>query len=144
MERKAVVIPSIAAGLIVAAIDVLYVSAIAAQGGPEPGSKVPFFLSAYLALLAGLITLAIAPVAGIDRFRVPLRAAAAGGLLVLGMIAAAWGGLLLVGAGLLVGFALARTSSRPAQWWIGVVASLASVAILLAGFQLTEGLGFLT
>jgi hypothetical protein len=142
VERTSVVLPSILAAVAVIAIDVLYVSVIAAQGGAEPGSKVPYFVSGYLAVMAALVALALAPQRELEGWRVPLRAAASGGLLVLGMIAALSIGVLLVGAGLLVGFALARTESRPAQWWTGVVASLASVAVLIAGFQLTEGLFF--
>ncbi len=141
MERTSVVLPSILAVVAVIAIDVLYVTLIAGQGGPQ-GSRVPYFVSGYLALMAALIILAVAPLSEIERFRVPLRAAAAGGLLVLGMIAAFSIGVLIVGAGLLVGFALTRTKVRPAQWWTGVVATLASVAVLLVGFQLTERLFF--
>jgi hypothetical protein len=73
---------------------------------------------------------------------VPLRAAAGAGLLVLGILAAFSIGMLIVAAGLLAGFALARTNSRPSEWWTGVAASLVSVAVLLAGFQVTEGLFF--
>lgn len=141
MERTSVVLPSILAVVAVVAIDVLYVTLIAGQGGPQ-GSRVPLFVSGYLAIMAALVMLAVAPLPEIERFRVPLRAAAAGGLLVLGMIAAFSIGVLIVGAGLLVGFALARTKSRPAQWWTGVVATLISICVLLAGFQFTEGLFF--
>jgi len=142
MERTAVVVPSVLAAVAVLGIELLYVSLIAAQGGPERGSSVPFFLSGYLILMAVLIVVALIPSQPLEVLRVPLRAAAAGGLLVLGMIVAFQGGFLIVGAGLLVGFALTRTKSRPAQWWMGAAASLASVAVLLAGFQLTEGLFF--
>ena len=141
MERASVVLPSIVAAIAVVAIDVLYVSLIAYQGGAQ-GSSVPYFVSGYLGLMAGLVLLAMAPIQGVEAFRVPLRAAAAGGLLVLGMIAAMSIGVLVVGAGLLVGFALTRTKVQPGQWWTGVAATLASVAVLLAGFQVTEGLFF--
>jgi hypothetical protein len=142
VERRSVVVSSIVAAVIVLATDLLYVALIAGQGGSRSGSRVPFFVSGYLALMAAMIVLATAPMSELNRFRVPLRAAAAGGLLVLGFIVGYPGAVLLVSAGLLVGFALTRTNVRPAQWWIGVVAVLLSLAVLIAGFQLTEGLFF--
>jgi hypothetical protein len=141
MERMSVVVPSIVAVVVVLAIEILYVSLIAAQGGSKP-ALVPYFVSGYLILMAVLVALALIPSPLTEGLRVPLRAAAAGGLLVMGMLWAFSVGIVIVGAGLLVGFALSRTKSRPAQWWIGAAASLASVAVLLAGFQLTEGLFF--
>jgi hypothetical protein len=142
MERMSVVVPSILAVVVVLGIEVLYVSLIAAQGGAEPGSYVPHFIAGYLVLMAVLIVVALIPSPRVAGLRVPFRAAAAGGLLVFGMLLAMAFGLPIVLAGLLVGFALSRTKSRPAQWWMGAAASLTSVAVLLAGFQLTEGLFF--
>jgi hypothetical protein len=142
MERTSVVLPSVLAAAGVLAIELLYVTLVAAQGGAEPGSYVPHFVSGYLVLMAVLIVIALIPNPRLDSLRVPLRAAASGGLLVLGILAAASFGLPVVVAGLLAGFALTRTKSRPAQWWAGAAASLVSVAVLLAGFQLTEGLFF--
>ena len=142
MERFAIVAPSIGAAVVVLLTEAAYVTLIATQGGAEPGSYVPWFVSGYLIVMAVLIVVALVPSPQLDGWRVPLRAAAAGGLLVMGMIAAFSIGVPLVAAGLLVGFALTRTKSRPAQWWVGAAASLASVAVLLTGFQLTEGLFF--
>ena len=141
MERTSVVLPSILSAVLVLVIEVVYVTLIAAQGGAQR-STVPYFVSAYLILMAVLVAIALIPGPRLDVWRVPLRAAAAGGLLVMGMFAAFSIGSVIVVAGLFVGFALTRTKSRPAQWWTGVAASLASVGVLLAGFQLTEGLFF--
>jgi hypothetical protein len=138
MERTSVLLTSILAATAVLAVDVLYVAVIVAQG-PGPNPYVPFFVSGYLALMAVLIVVALIPRPGLARLRVPLRAAAAAGLLVLGMIAAFTIGLPIVIAGLLVVFGLVKT--RPAgSRWPGAAASVVSVGVLVAGFQLTEGL----
>ena len=43
---------------------------------------------------------------------------------------------------LLVRVALVRTRSRPTAWWTGVAAGGLAGAVLVAGFQLTDGLLF--
>jgi hypothetical protein len=140
MERTSVLLTSILAAAAVLAIDVVYVALIVFQG-PGPNPYVPFFVSAYLALMAALIVVALIPRPEIMRWRVPLRAAAAGGLLVLGMLAVFTIGMPIVIAGLLVVFSLLKTRPAGARWPGAVSASIA-IAVLLAGFQLTEGLLF--
>ncbi len=51
-------------------------------------------------------------------------------------------GVLIMAAALLVRVALVRTRSRPTAWWTGVAAGGLAVAVLVADFQLTEGLLF--
>jgi hypothetical protein len=140
VERVSVVVPSIVAAAAVLAIDVAYVALIILQG-PGPNPYVPFFVSGYLALMAALIVVALIPRPEIAPLRLPLRAAAAGGLLVLGMLAALTIGLPIVIAGLLMVFGLVKT--RPAgSRWPGAVSASVAIAVLLVGFQLTEGLLF--
>ncbi len=83
MERTSIVVTSILAAAAVLAIDVAYVALIVLQG-PGPNPYVPFFVSGYLALMAALIVAALIPRPDdLARLRLPLRAAAASGLLVL-------------------------------------------------------------
>ncbi len=140
MERTSIVVTSILAAAAVLAIDVAYVALIVLQG-PGPNPYVPFFVSGYLALMAALITAALIPRPDLARLRLPLRAAAAAGLLVLGMLAGFSIGLPIVIAGLLVGFGLVKTRAA-GSLWPGAVSASVAIALLLVGFQLTEGLPF--
>ena len=141
MERLWVRVVLFVAAAIVALTDLLYIVLINAQGeSPQP--YIARFVGGYLAVVVAMVAVSTLSRPEIVRIRVALRAASAGVLLVLGFLAAFSIGVLIVGAGLLVGFALTRTKSRPAQWWTGVVATLVSVGVLLAGFQFTEGLFF--
>ena len=141
MERTSIVVTSILAAAAVLAIDVVYVALIVLQG-PGPNPYVPFFVSGYLALMAALIVAALIPRPDdLARLRLPLRAAAASGLLVLGILAGFSIGLPIVIAGLLLVFGLVKT--RPAgSPWPGAMSASAAIALLLVGFQLTERLLF--
>src|SRR6266849_1424882 len=105
MERRLVRVTSLVAFAIVLATDVLYVALIDSQGQGVPMVYVPRFVAGYLAVMAALIGAALLPAREIAVIRFPLRAAAAGGLLVMGLLAAFSVGAPLVVAGLLTGVA---------------------------------------
>ena len=142
MERLSVRIVSILAFAIVLATDVLYVVLINAQGqSAQP--YIARFVGGYLAVMAALIAVALVPRPETVRIRVALRAAAAGGLLLMGFLASFSIGLPLVLAGFLVFFTLTRTArenrSRPARL-SGLVAAAVAVAVLLTGLEVTQRL----
>jgi hypothetical protein len=142
MERLSIRLPSLAAFAAVLAVEVLYVVLIRSQGGPLE-SYIPFFVTGYLALLAGLIAIALVPRPEVAVFRVPLRAAAAAGLLVLGFLAAFSIGTPLLIAGLLVIAALVQTQPSPwsrVAFGSGIVAGVVAVALLIAGFEIANRL----
>ena len=132
-------IVSVIAFVLVLLTDLLYIVLINSQGqSVQP--YIPRFVGSYLAVIAAIIGLALLPRDEMVQIRVPLRAAAAAGLLVLGFLTGFSIGLPLVLAGLLTTFALTRTSrearSRPARL-SGLVAAAVSVAILLAGLEVS-------
>jgi hypothetical protein len=140
MERRLVRITSIVALVIVAASDVLYITLINAQGE----SKQPYiarFVGSYLAVMAALIGISLLSRPEIVAIRVPMRAAAAGGLFVLGFVSAFSIGPPLVLAAFFVLLALARTERPPrarAARLSGLVAAAVAVAVLLTGLEVTE------
>ena len=135
-------VPSLVAFAIVLATDILYVTLINSQQPGDPAVYVPRFVASYLAVMAALIGVALVPAKEVAVIRFPMRSAAAGGLLALGIIAAFSIGLPLVIAGSLVGFALARTVREPGSLprWSGVVVALLAVAVLIGGFEVTQRL----
>ena len=139
VERLSILLTSIAAFAVVLAVDVLYVGLIASQDRPNPTPWVPFFIASYLLVMALVIAAAVIPRPEILAWRLPLRAAAAAGLLALGLLAAFSIGLPLVIAGILMLVALTRTRTAGGRW-PGALGGAVAVAVLLAGFQLTEGL----
>ena len=123
-------------------MDVFYASIIGSQPSTDPFAYTPPFIEGYLLLLA--ILLAVSLVRRVGRtVRTGLRAAAAGGLLVLGVIAAFSIGLPLVLAGCLAA-AGTVTTLRPPHVTGAAVAGMAggfiAVAVLIAGFEVTERL----
>src|SRR5256885_1145826 len=112
MERLLIRVTSLVAFAIVLATDILSVGLIGSQG-QDFQPYVPRFVASYLALMAALIVIALLPRPEIVAIRLPMRAAAAGGLLALGFLAAFSIGLPLVVAGVLTTVALTRTSRRP-------------------------------
>jgi hypothetical protein len=123
-----------------AAIVVLYLSIIRSQGGPgEPPSDTPWvvpFVAGYeilMALLLG-VSLVVPPA-----IRPGLRGAASAGLFVLGVLA-----LFSIGLGDIIAAALAAaatvlsvTATHGPRTWVSLAAAaIASVAILLGGFQI--------
>lgn len=120
----------------------LYIGIIDAQG-PSNQPYVPRFVGAFLAVMAALIVIALLPRPEIALIRAPMRAAAAGGLLMLGIFAAFSIGLPLVIAGFIVTFALSRTERTPRRGparLSGLVAAALTVAILIAGLDVTQRL----
>jgi hypothetical protein len=142
MERRLVWVTSIAAAVIALATDVLYIVVINSQGqSPQP--YIPRFVGGYLAVVAALIVVSLLPRPEIVAIRVPLRAAAAGGLFVLGFVSAFSIGPPLVLAAFLVLLALARTDrarrTRAARL-SGLLAAAVAVAVLLVGLEVTQRL----
>jgi hypothetical protein len=94
----------------------------------------------YLVALAALLGLSIAVRFG-QATRTAMRGAAAGGLLVLGVIAAFSIGLPLIVGGILAGIAAARSARPPGRFaatLLGFAAAFVAVAVLIAGFEVTE------
>jgi hypothetical protein len=142
MERRSVRIICLVAFVIVLATDLLYIALINAQG-PSGQPYIPRFVASYLAVMAALIAVGLMPRPEAAAIRVPTRAAAAAGLLVLGVVAAFSIGTPLVLAGVLVTFVLSRTSREPrsrAARFSGLVAAALAVAVLLGGLEVTQRL----
>jgi hypothetical protein len=114
MERLSIRVTSVAALAIVLAVDLLYVVLIKAQGA-SPDPYVPLVVATYLAVMAALIAIAMIPRAGLAAMRVPLRVAAALGLLALGFLAIFTIGMPLLVAAILVivSLFLANRAPRP-------------------------------
>jgi hypothetical protein len=100
------------------------------------------FVALYLAALAALVAASL-----VRRWsasvRLPLRAAAAGGLLVLGVLAISSIGLPLIIAGAMATGATVRTLRGPfatPSSLSAVAAAVVAVAVLVAGFEVTERL----
>ena len=140
MERRLVRVTSIIAFVIVLATDVLYVTLINSQGASNQ-PYIPRFVASYLAVMAALTVVSLLPRPEIVAIRVPLRAAAAAGLFVLGFLAAFSIGPPLVLAAFFVLLALARTERAPrtrAARLSGLVAAAVAVAVLLVGLEVTQ------
>jgi len=139
MERLLIRVTSLVAFAIVLATDILYIGFIGAQG-PDFQPYVPRFVASYLAVMAAVIAIALLPRREIVQIRIPMRAAAAGGLLTLGFLAAFSIGLPLVVAGVLTTVALTRTSRQPGtalRRLAGLGAALMAIGFLVAGVEIT-------
>src|SRR5256712_13798494 len=135
MERLLIRVTSLVAFAIVLATDILYVGLIGSQG-QDFQPYVPRFVASYLAVMAALIVIALLPRPEIFAIRLPMRAAAAGRLVALGLPAALSIGLPLVVAGVLTTVALTRTSRRPGsalRRLAGLCAALFAIGPLLPG-----------
>ena len=141
MERSSVLITSLVAIAIVFTVDVIYVGVINSQG-PPPDLYTPRFVASYLAVLGALVVVSLVPRHEIAVIRVPLRAAAAAGLLVVVFVSAFSIGPPLALAGFLVFFALVRTARPPGSVprWSGLVAAALAVVLLIGGFEVTQRL----
>jgi hypothetical protein len=142
MERRLVRITSIVAFVIALATDLLYIVLINAQGATDQ-PYIPRFVGGYLAVMAALIVISLPARPEIVAIRVPLRAAAAAGLFVLGFVAALSIGPPLVLAAFFVLLALARTERAPrtrVARLSGLVAAAVAVALLLTGLEVTQRL----
>jgi hypothetical protein len=136
----------VAAAVIAATVDVLYLGYVSVQGAGDPEFlRVPF-VAAFIALMAVLAALATRASAG--RWRALLLGVPAAGLLLLGYFAMFSIGLPLVVAGLLALLGLIRTlggaaplrggSARFAAAGMAAAGAVAAIALLLAGFSFTE------
>jgi hypothetical protein len=98
------------------------------------------FVTVFILLMAAMLGISLRTGPRAVALRTPLRAAAAGGLLVLGVLAAFSIGLPLVAAGALATGAAVRSVPRP-NWTLsalsGVAAGLVAVAVLVAGFEIS-------
>ena len=120
--------------------DALYVALIRNQAQVPPDVYTVPFVTVYLVALAALLGLSIAVRFG-QATRTAMRGAAAGGLLVLGVIAAFSIGLPLIVGGILAGIAAARSARPPGRFaatLLGFAAAFVAVAVLIAGFEVTE------
>jgi hypothetical protein len=128
--------------ILVLATDVAYVLLIRSQGAVAPDAYTVPFVAGYLLLLAGLLVASL-----VHRlrpaWRMPLRAAAAGGLLILGVLAIFSVGLPLVIAGALATGATVRTLRGPQVTRASIsaiAAAVLAVVVLVAGFEITQRL----
>jgi hypothetical protein len=142
MEGRASRMMVFAAFAIVLLTDALYLGLLMSQGDRplDTAFTVPFVVG-YLLLMAGLLGISLLRRPRTVAARTALRAGAAGGLLVLGVLAAMSIGLALILAGALATGAAVRSASRP-HWkpsaFFGVAAATLAVVLLVAGFEITE------
>ena len=128
--------------VIVAVIDVAYVVLIRFQ---EPNPSDAFrvlFVSAYLALIALMLGISLLERPLIIRLRPALRAGAAAGLVVMGVLAIFSIGIPIVVAGALAtGAAIRSLAGRRLPAAITeIAAAVVAIAVLVAGFEVTERL----
>ncbi len=126
--------------ILVLATDAAYVVLIRGQGGVALDAYTVPFVAGYLLVMAALL---MASLMRLPRpaWRMPLRAAAAGGLLVLGVLAIFSVGLPLVIAGALATGASVRTLRGPQVTRASlsaIAAAAVAVAVLVGGFEITQ------
>jgi hypothetical protein len=137
MEGRASRIMVIGALALVLLTTIGYVALILGQSDRSDVVTVGF-VTIYMLLMASLLAITLRSGARAVALRTPLRAGAAGGLLVLGVLGAFSIGLPLIAAGALATGAAVRTLPRP-RWTpaaiSGVAAAVLAVAVLVAGFE---------
>lgn len=124
------------------ATDAAYVVLILGQASRAPDAYTVPFVAAYLLLIAALLVISLMRSTK-PAWRMPLRAAAAGGLLVLGVLAIFSVGLPLVIAGAVATGATVRTLRGPfltTSSVAAVAAAVLAVVVLVTGFEVTERL----
>ena len=127
--------------IVVLATDVAYLLVIRAQNTQDaPTQSIVPFIAAYLmgiaALLAASLIRSLSP-----NLRLPSRAGAAGGLLVLGVLSLFSIGLPLVVAGAMATGATVRTLRGPlltSSSLFAAGAAVLAVVVLITGFEVTE------
>jgi hypothetical protein len=126
------------------ATDAAYLVLILGQGGPRADVATVVFVASYLIALAALLAASL-----LRRWRavgrLSLRAAAAGGLLVLGVLAIFSIGLPLLIAGAMATGATVRTLRGPfftPSSLSAVASAVVAVVVLVAGFEVTERMIF--
>lgn len=127
---------------IVLGIDIAYLLLIGAQQPYPPDAFTVPFVAAFLVLMAGMLGLSLLNSAPIVRLRPALRAGAAGGLLVIGVLALFSIGLPLMVAGALATGAAVRslTGRRRTAVMSEVIAAVLVLVFLVSGFEVTERL----
>src|ERR1700682_495953 len=138
-EARAVRLTIWAAAILVLGTAVAFVLLYRSQGDVPAETYVVPFVAGYLVVMAALL---IASLMGVPSpaWRMPLRAAAGGGLLVLGVLALMSVGLPLIIAGALAINAAAQTlrGRQTTRAWLFSGASVAvAVAVLMAGFAVS-------
>jgi hypothetical protein len=122
------------------ATDAAYLWLKLGQGTAPFDAYTAIFVAGYLLVMAALLLTSLTRF-GRAALRMPLRAAAAGGLLVLGILAIFSIGLPLVIAGAMATGATVRTLRGPflaPSSLSAVAAAVVAVAVLVAGFEVTE------
>ena len=144
MEPRATVIMTRAAVAILVLTDALYLVLIFSQPDRSPeGTVTVAFIATYMLVMASLLATSMSSRPRIVASRTTLRGGPAGGLLLLGTLAAFSIGLpILVAAGLAI---VGATRSVPRPGWkapaaLGALAALAAVIILVAGIDLSQRL----
>jgi uncharacterized membrane protein YgcG len=139
-ERRSTRLLLFIAIVIVLVTDVGYVLIIRSQEPIPPDRYTVVFIVAYLAVMAAMLAASVLRRRVVVRLRPALRAAAAAGLLVIGVLALASIGIPLVVAGALSTGAAVR--SLAGLHWHGAIseiaAATAAIAVLVAGFEVTE------
>jgi hypothetical protein len=128
--------------VIVAVIDVGYVALIRSQeSNPSDGFRV-LFVAAYLALMAVMLGISLLERPLIIRMRPGLRGGAAAGLLVMGVLAIFSIGVPIVVAGALAtGASIRSLAGRRLPAVVAeIAAAVVAIAVLVAGFEITERL----
>ena len=136
--RRLVWIPIV----IVAISDIGYVLIIRTQDSHSPDGFRVLFVAAYLALMAVMLGVSLLDRPVIIRVRPALRAGAAAGLLILGVLAVFSIGIPIVAAGALATGAAVRSASglRLPGVIPEIAAAAVAIAVLVAGFEVTERL----
>jgi hypothetical protein len=140
MEGRATRVLVAVAIVIVVLVDALYLAIVVNQS-PRPPEVLTFpFVASYLVVMIVLLAVSL-----MRRWsfgvRTGLRAAAAGGLLVLGVLALFSVGLPLVIAGGLAAAATVRTLRGPVftpSNLLGAASAVVAVVVLIAGFEVTQ------
>ena len=121
--------------------EALYIFVIVNQGSPRPPDvlTVPFVAS-FIQLMAVLLGVSMLTSPSVIRYRPALRAGAAAGLLVLGVIGAfSIGAPLFIAGAVAAGVTVRTVTLTPG--WISIVSALAAaalvVALLVTGFEVT-------
>ena len=128
--------------VIVAVTDLGYLAIIRSQqSNPSDGFRV-LFVAAYLALMAVMLGISLSARPLSIRLGPVLRAGAAAGLLVMGILAVFSIGIPIVVAGALATGASVRSlaSLRPPTVIAQIAAAVLAIAILVGGFEVTERL----
>lgn len=120
-------------------MDPIYLGAISLQGAFPPDRYTVGFVAGYVLLMSAMLAGSTLPRPN-RALRAGLRAGAAAGLIVLGVLAAFSVGLPLLLAGAVAMVAAARTvgSRWKAPSLFGAASAAVAVAVLIAGFEVTE------